>query len=83
MGRPVFLQALILSQDCKLISLDLSRNQFGDKGGQILGPAVSTNVYLDSLNLSWNQIRCSGAVAIAKGLKVIIHYSLCSEANVI
>ena len=61
---------LIFCQDCKLISLDLSKNQFSDKGGQILGPAVSTNVYLDSLNLSWNQIRRNGAIAIARGIKV-------------
>lgn len=51
-------------------SLNLEGNWFSDRGGQILGPAISTNVYMDSLNLSWNHIRSGGAIAVAKGLKV-------------
>jgi hypothetical protein len=51
-------------------SLNLSRNRFGERGGAELGPAISTNVYMDELNLSWNHIRSRGAVAIAKGIKV-------------
>ena len=61
---------LEILQDCKLKVLDLSHNEFGERGGVILGPALSTNVYLDTLDLSWNQIRGVGAVSIARGLKV-------------
>ncbi|XP_067934446.1 leucine-rich repeat-containing protein 74B-like [Watersipora subatra] len=67
-------------EDCKLKSLDLSHNRFGARGGVILGPALSTNVYLDELDLSWNQIRGAGAVAVATGLKENVHIAVCNLA---
>lgn len=57
-------------QDCRLKTLSLSKNAFGDKTGAMLGIILAANDYLEVLDLSWNMIRGAGAWAIAKGLKV-------------
>lgn len=48
----------------------MSHNNFGEESGKILGPAIAENISIKTLNLSWNNIRRKGAVAIAKGLGV-------------
>lgn len=48
----------------------MSHNNFGEESGKILGPAIAENISIKNLNLSWNNIRRKGAVAIAKGLGV-------------
>ncbi|KAF6033097.1 LRRC74A [Bugula neritina] len=65
-------------EDCKLTALSLCHNKLGGTAGVILGPALSTNVYLDILDLSWNQIRGCGAIAIATGLKENVHMKICN-----
>lgn len=52
--------------------IDLSKNSFSDKSGIALGPVLAANDYLEELDLSWNMIRGTGAVAMAKGLKVYL-----------
>jgi Ran GTPase-activating protein (RanGAP) involved in mRNA processing and transport len=54
----------------KLEYLNLSKNRFGEKAGVLLGSAIAENSSLRTLDLSWNCFRLSGAVALAKGLKV-------------
>ena len=57
------------------MTLNLSGNQFCEEGGAILGPSITANDSIEILDLSWNQIRRRGALAIAAGLKVCtLHY---------
>lgn len=51
-------------------NLRLSKNQFGDRTGIILGSVLAANDYIEVLDMSWNMIRGPGAVTLAKGLKV-------------
>lgn len=51
-----------------LRSIDLSHNDLGDEGGQILGHAIGDNETVTELDLSWNKIRKTGIGCIAKGL---------------
>ena len=59
--------------------LDLSHNNFGEESGKILGQAIAENASIKTLNLSWNNIRRKGAIAIAKSLSVILdlNYYIC------
>lgn len=52
--------------------LSLSRNSLCEGAGQLLGPAISENSCLKELDLSWNQLRRRGAVAVANGIKVSV-----------
>jgi Ran GTPase-activating protein (RanGAP) involved in mRNA processing and transport len=54
----------------KLEFLDLSHNNLGEASGKLLGPAISENTSIKHLDLSWNNFRRKGAIAIAKGLQV-------------
>ena len=38
--------------------------------GIVLGPAISENLTLKELDLSWNHLRRKGAIAVAMGIKV-------------
>ena len=50
--------------------LSLAKNHLGESAGVELGPAVADNSSLRVLDLSWNNIRRKGAVALSQGLKV-------------
>ncbi|NXD75708.1 LR74A protein, partial [Halcyon senegalensis] len=49
--------------------LDLSHNEFSDKGGQLLGQMLASNTTLEILDLSWNHLRKKGTVALGRGLR--------------
>jgi hypothetical protein len=53
-----------------LKELDLSHNHFGDDGGKFLGQCISSNDTLESLDISWNNLRNKSAKEIALGIKV-------------
>lgn len=57
----------------------MSKNQFGDKTGSIIGNVLAANDYLETLDMSWNMIRGSGAWLLAKGLKVGLNYAFISQ----
>ncbi|XP_072193577.1 leucine-rich repeat-containing protein 74A [Excalfactoria chinensis] len=50
--------------------LDLSHNEFSEKGGQLLGQMLAVNTTLEILDLSWNHLRRKGTMALGTGLKV-------------
>ncbi|NXU50790.1 LR74A protein, partial [Turnix velox] len=50
--------------------LDLSHNEFSEKGGQLLGQMLGTNTVLEILDLSWNRLWRKGTEALGKGLRV-------------
>ena len=56
----------------KIEYLDLSHNEFGEEAGKLLGPAIAENNSIRYMDLSWNNLRRKGAIAIAKGLGVSI-----------
>lgn len=56
----------------KIEYLDLSHNNFGEESGKIFGSAISENTSIKTFIINWNNIRRKGAIAIAKGLAVII-----------
>ncbi|XP_035535024.1 leucine-rich repeat-containing protein 74A-like [Morone saxatilis] len=58
-----------LKVDNVVQELDLSYNKFC-AGGEHLGQMLATNVGIEILNLSWNNLRMRGAVALSAGLKV-------------
>uniref|UniRef100_A0A663DQN1 Leucine rich repeat containing 74A n=1 Tax=Aquila chrysaetos chrysaetos TaxID=223781 RepID=A0A663DQN1_AQUCH len=49
--------------------LDLSHNEFSEKGGQLLGQMLASNTALEILDLSWNHLRRKGTVALGTGLR--------------
>ncbi|KAF1661323.1 Leucine-rich repeat-containing protein 74A, partial [Aptenodytes patagonicus] len=49
--------------------LDLSHNEFYEKGGQLLGQMLASNSTLEILDLSWNHLRRQGTVALGTGLR--------------
>ncbi|NXS44360.1 LR74A protein, partial [Balaeniceps rex] len=49
--------------------LDLSHNEFYEKGGQLLGQMLASNTTLEILDLSWNHLRRKGTVALGTGLR--------------
>ncbi|KAK2489807.1 hypothetical protein MC885_013202 [Smutsia gigantea] len=61
-----YLQEMI---NYRIKTLDLSHNQFSDKGGEHLGQMLGFNVGLKVLNLSWNRFHIRGAVALCSGLR--------------
>ncbi|XP_052269196.1 leucine-rich repeat-containing protein 74B-like isoform X2 [Dreissena polymorpha] len=63
-----FAAILTIGQYTGLKKLDMSHNNFGDIGAEILGKAIDSNETLQELNLAWNQIRRSGIHHLAKGL---------------
>ncbi|WAR20160.1 LR74B-like protein [Mya arenaria] len=63
-----FAAILAIGQFTGLRKLDLSHNNFGDVGAEILGKALDNNETLTELNLAWNQIRKDGIHHISKGI---------------
>ncbi|NXC14884.1 LR74A protein, partial [Corythaeola cristata] len=59
-----------LQDNYRVKELDLSHNEFSEKGGQLLGQMLDSNTTLEILDLSWNQLRRKGTVALGKGLRV-------------
>ncbi|XP_071894526.1 leucine-rich repeat-containing protein 74A isoform X4 [Anas platyrhynchos] len=49
--------------------LDLSHNEFSEKGGQLLGQMLANNTALEILDLSWNHLKRKGTVALGTGLR--------------
>ncbi|NXJ62192.1 LR74A protein, partial [Rostratula benghalensis] len=49
--------------------LDLSHNEFSEKGGQLLGQMLATNSTLEILDLSWNYLWRKGSEALGRGLR--------------
>ncbi|NXA18224.1 LR74A protein, partial [Ibidorhyncha struthersii] len=49
--------------------LDLSHNEFSEKGGQLLGQMLASNTTLEILDLSWNHLRRKGSEALGRGLR--------------
>ncbi|NXN71926.1 LR74A protein, partial [Himantopus himantopus] len=49
--------------------LDLSHNEFSEKGGQLLGQMLASNTTLEILDLSWNHLRRKGTEALGRGLR--------------
>lgn len=54
----------------KLEYLNLSHNRFGEVAGLLLGPAIAENTTMKELDISWNNIRRKGAMALGQGIKV-------------
>uniref|UniRef100_A0A8C4T5I6 Leucine rich repeat containing 74A n=1 Tax=Erpetoichthys calabaricus TaxID=27687 RepID=A0A8C4T5I6_ERPCA len=61
-----------LQSNFRVKELDLSHNQFREKGGECLGQMLANNDGLEVINLSWNHLRMKGAVALCAGLRVNI-----------
>ncbi|KAG8126352.1 hypothetical protein E2320_021441 [Naja naja] len=64
-AAPYFSESLIANY--RVIELDLSYNEFAEKGGELFGQANGT---LKILNLSWNGFGNEGAFALGEALKV-------------
>lgn len=63
--------APILSlEQCTIVYLDLTGNQLGDEGAQIIAQALRTNTSLQYLNLSMNDIASTGAGALCNILSL-------------
>uniref|UniRef100_G1NJK2 Leucine rich repeat containing 74A n=1 Tax=Meleagris gallopavo TaxID=9103 RepID=G1NJK2_MELGA len=58
-----------LKHNYQVKKLDLSHNEFSEKGGQLLGQMLAVNTTLEILDLSWNHLRRKGTVAFGTGLK--------------
>ncbi|NWS73540.1 LR74A protein, partial [Crotophaga sulcirostris] len=70
-GRSNFLCILVsLQANYKVKKLDLSHNEFSERGGQLLGQMIDINTTLEILDLSWNHLRRKGTEALGKGLRV-------------
>ncbi|KAF1491669.1 Leucine-rich repeat-containing protein 74A, partial [Megadyptes antipodes antipodes] len=58
-----------LQGNYRVKELDLSHNEFYEKGGQLLGQMLASNTTLEILDLSWNHLRRQGTVALGTGLR--------------
>lgn len=52
-----------------LNSLNLSRNNIGDRGACALSEFITIHYYLKSFKIGWNKIKSKGGIAIAEALK--------------
>uniref|UniRef100_A0A8C2U7E5 Leucine rich repeat containing 74A n=1 Tax=Coturnix japonica TaxID=93934 RepID=A0A8C2U7E5_COTJA len=59
-----------LQHNFQVKKLDLSHNEFSEKGGHLLGQMLAVNTALEILDLSWNHLRRKGTMALGPGLKV-------------
>ncbi|NXX92537.1 LR74A protein, partial [Centropus bengalensis] len=59
-----------LQGNYKVKELDLSHNEFSEKGGQFLGQMIDINTALEILDLSWNYLKRKGTVEVSRGLRV-------------
>uniref|UniRef100_T1IH37 Uncharacterized protein n=1 Tax=Strigamia maritima TaxID=126957 RepID=T1IH37_STRMM len=53
----------------RLISIDLSHNEFGVQAGKIFSNQIAVTT-LEQVDMSWNHFRAAGAVALATAIKV-------------
>ncbi|NWU66488.1 LR74A protein, partial [Pterocles burchelli] len=60
---------VFLQGNYRVKELDLSHNEFNEKGGQLLGQMLASNATLEILDLSWNHLRRNGTVALGTGLR--------------
>ncbi|NXX15588.1 LR74A protein, partial [Podargus strigoides] len=58
-----------LQDNHQVKELDLSHNEFSEKGGHLLGNMLASNTTLEILDLSWNYLRRTGTVALGTGLR--------------
>ncbi|NWQ96216.1 LR74A protein, partial [Burhinus bistriatus] len=58
-----------LQSNYQVKELDLSHNEFSEKGGQLLGQMLASNTTLEILDLSWNHLRRKGTEALGRGLR--------------
>ncbi|CAF1217272.1 unnamed protein product [Rotaria magnacalcarata] len=66
-------------EQCKTLrELDLSHNFFGEDCGKVLGTYISGNDSLESIDLSWNNIRGRGAIDVANGIKENVRLKRCN-----
>uniref|UniRef100_A0A8D0HDT9 Leucine rich repeat containing 74A n=1 Tax=Sphenodon punctatus TaxID=8508 RepID=A0A8D0HDT9_SPHPU len=68
--RTIQLSGGQLTNGGRVKELDLSHNEFSERGGEQLGQMLANNEALEVLNLSWNHLRMKGAVALGAGLRV-------------
>ncbi|KFV01577.1 Uncharacterized protein C14orf166B [Pterocles gutturalis] len=68
-GRFSLLTFVFLQGNYRVKELDLSHNEFNEKGGQLLGQMLASNATLEILDLSWNHLRRKGTVALGTGLR--------------
>ncbi|NWX19856.1 LR74A protein, partial [Aegotheles bennettii] len=59
-----------LQGNYRVKEMDLSHNEFSEKGGQLLGQMLASNTTLEILDLSWNYLRRKGTEALGRGLRV-------------
>lgn len=52
-----------------LRSLNLSKNNIGDRGACALADFLATHYHLKTVRISWNQIKSKGGIAIADALR--------------
>ncbi|KFV39319.1 Uncharacterized protein C14orf166B [Tyto alba] len=70
-GRSHCLYTFISMQsNYQVKKLDLSHNEFSEKGGQLLGQMLANNTTLEILDLSWNHLRRKGIVALGTVAKI-------------
>nr|XP_002737275.1 PREDICTED: MAM and LDL-receptor class A domain-containing protein C10orf112-like [Saccoglossus kowalevskii] len=65
-----FAELLKSEASSNLVELDLSHNNFSEKGGEWLAIAIKKNKTLKKLDLSWNHFRRKGAVALCRAFKM-------------
>ncbi|CAF1129647.1 unnamed protein product [Rotaria sordida] len=61
-----------------LRELNLSHNCFGEECGKVLGAYISGNDSLESIDLSWNNIRGRSAIDIANGIRENVRLKRCN-----
>eukprot|EP01012_Entosiphon_sulcatum_P034917 TRINITY_DN4432_c0_g1_i2.p1 TRINITY_DN4432_c0_g1~~TRINITY_DN4432_c0_g1_i2.p1 ORF type:complete len:912 (+),score=193.61 TRINITY_DN4432_c0_g1_i2:568-3303(+) len=57
--------AAALAHNTHITELDVSRNQIGNKGAEVLGEQIRKNKAITSLDMSYNEIGIDGAEALA------------------
>ncbi|NWY55524.1 LR74A protein, partial [Chionis minor] len=58
-----------LQGNYRVKELDLSHNEFSEKGGRLLGQMLASNTTLEILDLSWNHLKRKGTEALGRGLR--------------
>ncbi|NWU48314.1 LR74A protein, partial [Dromas ardeola] len=64
-----FCSFVSLQGNYQVKELDLSHNEFSEKGGQLLGQMLASNTTLEILDLSWNHLWRKGTEALGRGLR--------------
>ena len=53
--------------------LDLSSNKFGFKGADAISKLITSNHFINTIGLGWNQLHGLGAKCIIESIKVVAH----------